>query len=73
MRFSICLVLILNLAFSKDVRYKIQNSNQQSGNYISLNGSTSNSNAGLKVLAVHVMIPLRFGYKILKEISLIGR
>ena len=27
MRFSICLVLVLNLAFSKDVRYKIQNSN----------------------------------------------
>ena len=48
MRFSICLVLILNLAFSKDVRYKIQNSNQQSGNYISLNGSTSNSHAGLE-------------------------
>ena len=48
MRFSVCLVLILNLVFSKDVRYKIQNSNQQSGNYISLNGSTSNSHAGLE-------------------------
>ena len=46
MRFSICLVLILNLAFSKDVRYKIQNLNQQLGNYISLNGSASDSHAG---------------------------
>ena len=48
MRFSVCLVFILNLVFSKDVRYKIQNSNQQSGNYISLNGNTSNSNDGLE-------------------------
>ena len=48
MRFSICLILILNLAFSKDVRYKIQNLNQQSGNYISLNGSTSNSHVGFE-------------------------
>ena len=43
MRFSICLVFILHLAFSKDVRHKIQNSNQQSGNYISLIGGASNS------------------------------
>ena len=43
MRFSICLVFILHLAFSKDVRHKIQNPNQQSGNYISLIGGASNS------------------------------
>ena len=48
MRFSIYLVLILNLAFSKDVKYKIQNLSQQSGNYISLSGGTSNSQTGFE-------------------------
>ena len=36
MRFCIFLVFLLNLALSKDVRYKIKNSNQQSGNFISV-------------------------------------
>ena len=41
MRFCIFLVFLLNLALSKDVRYKIKNSNQQSGNFISVSGDAS--------------------------------
>ena len=41
MRFCIFLVFLINLALSKDVRYKIKNSNQQSGNFISVSGDAS--------------------------------
>ena len=41
MRFCIFLVFLLNLALSKDVRYKIKNSNQQSVNFISVSGDAS--------------------------------
>ena len=48
MRFCIFLVFLLNLALSKDVRYKIKNSNQQSGNFISVSGDASSHDSNFQ-------------------------
>ena len=48
MRLCIYLMLFLSLTIAKDVRYKIQNSNTQLHNYITLSGGSVNNDSGVE-------------------------
>ena len=48
MRLSILLLLFLNLSIAKDIRYKIQSSNQVQHNYISVSGASLNNQADIQ-------------------------